>query len=220
MWWVYSAAIVAVNATIDMVILPAPFIANHQIRRALCDNFCHQAVAVLSWILFLSCTSSVHLCVTFPAREPRLWSLRREKVVLLSCFVAAGCGGMVDIDHFISAGSLHLTAATHLPSRPFGHAVSFVLLIATVLHLSLRSIAPWASSAYLVSSMSHLVRDASRRGLWLWPLGHTPAIPYTLHLLLIGLLPICLAKIVEFFHLTKKTAKTSEESGNEGTSLV
>lgn len=40
-----------------------------------------------------------------------------------------------------------------------------------------------------VSIFSHHVRDGFRRGIWLWPFGSTPPIPYYLYLVIILALP-------------------------------
>jgi hypothetical protein len=42
-----------------------------------------------------------------------------------------------------------------------------------------------------VSLFSHQLRDATRRGLWFWPMGSTPRIPYAIYLtMLCALVPL------------------------------
>jgi hypothetical protein len=40
-----------------------------------------------------------------------------------------------------------------------------------------------------VSFFTHHIRDSCRRGIWLWPFGSTPPIPYYLYVLTILALP-------------------------------
>ncbi|XP_024083292.1 transmembrane protein 267-like isoform X3 [Cimex lectularius] len=44
----------------------------------------------------------------------------------------------------------------------------------------------WLLSA---ASISHHIRDGTRRGLWFWPFGSTSPIPYTMYVTLLCLLP-------------------------------
>lgn len=108
-------------------------------------------------------------------------------VLLLSYFVSA----MIDIDHFICAGSMNLTAATRLDGRPFFHdtltTVTCCLLLAVLLelysksregpkHLVYKSCELSHSAkrynhlpfvlAITVSLLAHHTRDALRRGFW------------------------------------------------------
>jgi hypothetical protein len=46
--------------------------------------------------------------------------------------------------------------------------------------------------AVAVAVSTHHLRDATRRGLWCWPLGSTPPLPYPLFLALTALLPLWL----------------------------
>ena len=101
---------------------------------------------------------------------------------------AVACGVLaclLDIDHFVAGwwhtGTPTLTAAMHLPSRPFGHAAAFVVSAALVT----AALAP-RSPAWLVIAVAwgtHLLRDSLRRGLWLWPVpASTPPLPELLYL--------------------------------------
>ena len=58
------------------------------------------------------------------------------------------------------------------------------------------------------SIISHHVRDAHRRGLWLWPLGSTPPIQSTwVYIFLITLLPFTVQKILINIERTTETTK-------------
>lgn len=48
----------------------------------------------------------------------------------------------------------------------------------------------------MVAVLSHHIRDATRRGLWLWPLGSTPPIPYFGYIFLLALLPLITAYVI------------------------
>ena len=47
----------------------------------------------------------------------------------------------------------------------------------------------------IISVTSHHLRDGDRRGLWVVPYGSTPPIPHKLYVLLVLMLPICVAMI-------------------------
>lgn len=48
----------------------------------------------------------------------------------------------------------------------------------------------------LCAFFTHHTRDATRRGFWLWPFGHTPALPYLLYLLTVIAIPFILAYLL------------------------
>lgn len=96
-----------------------------------------------------------------------------QELLLASSLAAGAVACALDADHFIMARSLSLSAATSLASRPFGHAVAWIAAVS--LPLSLVSV-PWGVLV-VIAWGSHQLRDALRRGLWLWPGGSTPPIP-------------------------------------------
>ena len=62
------------------------------------------------------------------------------------------------------------------------------------------------------SIISHHLRDAHRRGLWLWPLGSTPPIqPSWVYILLIVLLPFIVQKIL--FNIEKNKEQQINKQG-------
>lgn len=43
---------------------------------------------------------------------------------------------------------------------------------------------------FVVAVLSHHFRDAQRRGLWFWPVGSTPPLPYGIYIICVVLLPM------------------------------
>lgn len=112
------------------------------------------------------------------------------------------CGSPITL--LFSPHSSHITplqAATSLPRRPFAHASTLIPVGALLLHLllnctKLSNSAPAFSALpaiFAVGVFSHHVRDAERRGLWLWPLGSTPPLPCSFYIASICSLPILIA---------------------------
>uniref|UniRef100_K3X9A3 Transmembrane protein 267 n=1 Tax=Globisporangium ultimum (strain ATCC 200006 / CBS 805.95 / DAOM BR144) TaxID=431595 RepID=K3X9A3_GLOUD len=104
---------------------------------------------------------------------------------------------LLDVDHFIAAGSFSISGATHLKHRPFGHAVTFIVaVIATVWSCSSKRTLQARRRRVcfvIIALLSHQLRDGMRLGLWFWPLGSTPPIEYLLYLLLEEALPFVMA---------------------------
>lgn len=120
------------------------------------------------------------------------------QTLLTRCLTAGIAASALDIDHFIAAGSLSIAGATHLKSRPFGHAVTFIaVLVAAVLRFSRHRSSRTRRlrvSFVIVALLSHQLRDGFRRGLWFWPVGSTPPIPYVLYLAMEQGLPLVMAR--------------------------
>ncbi|CAM9177685.1 unnamed protein product [Scytosiphon promiscuus] len=130
--------------------------------------------------------------MTRPASERRNPRAGRSSVpaVVVEVVFTAGVGSLLDLDHFFAAGSLRLSKATGLAGRPWGHCVMalFVLALATAaLTHNAR-----AAVASFVAGSSHQLRDATRRGLWMYPPRgpKTPPLPYAVYLLAQMLLPV------------------------------
>jgi hypothetical protein len=116
------------------------------LKRALADSACHGVVSSLSWL-------SVLILSNYLSALDSYWSH-----TALQALAAAVLGCLLDADHFIAAGSLSLHGATHLSSRPFGHAVLFTVVVAGVLFCMTRSV---RGVSLLVSSwFAHLLRDS------------------------------------------------------------
>ena len=104
------------------------------------------------------------------------------------------CGmlaGVLDFDHFLAARSFRLSDAMGLSHRPFGHAVLFVVSVCLGLYFW-RPEKPWWLLVAAAWGTHHL-RDATKRGLWLWPAGSTEILPYLAYIVLMGLTPFLIA---------------------------
>ncbi len=98
-------------------------------------------------------------------------------------------GSILDLDHFIAAHSFSLSEATSLSSRPPGHALVAVPIIAVVAASIValvcypsegrRDRARHIGQLIVVALLSHQLRDATRRGIWFWPMGSTSKLPYS-----------------------------------------
>ena len=91
------------------------------------------------------------------------------KVNLNELFVCGLISSIIDIDHFISAGSISLHAAINLSSRPFLHNSLTLLILNFVLFcyflwFDVEKI-KW-SLIFFIAWFTHHVRDANRHGLW------------------------------------------------------
>ncbi|CAM9941008.1 unnamed protein product [Ascophyllum nodosum] len=111
-----------------------------------------------------------------------------REIACVACF-----GSLLDVDHFLAGGSLRLKNAMSLAKRPWGHCLAFLVLatlIASVLTHNKR-----VAASVLLAGASHQLRDATRRGLWLYaPRGpKTQPLGYPLYLLVQALLPIAVA---------------------------
>jgi len=144
-------------------------------RKALADNLTHAVVSGLSWLLVLDIAG-------FTSRYGML-------ELLLSIVL----GSVIDLDHFITARSVKIMDAVSLPSRPFLHCTTLMILLFQLLLLT--SVYFQSTLVYrlswilLISSISHHTRDAQRRGYWLYPFGSTRSIPYWLYIFIIAALP-------------------------------
>ncbi|KAH9509911.1 hypothetical protein Btru_044599 [Bulinus truncatus] len=149
---------------------------NSSVIRAITDSATHASIGALVWSI---------------AENSAIWGNVRKCFNCLFCAILAA---IVDVDHFIAAGSFNLKDALHLQQRPPFHNTSIIFLLVT-LCWSLGHIRPTFklfSLMFLASWLSHHLRDAHRRGLWIAPFGHTPALPTFLYISLI----ICLALVI------------------------
>ena len=98
--------------------------------------------------------------------------------------------------------SPHIQDALSLPKRPFAHNSTLIPVITAVLYLLVYVSPPSLHDhplvsalplMFLVSSLSHHLRDADRRGLWFAPFLSTPPIPFKFYTLFIILLPLATA---------------------------
>ncbi|XP_028394287.1 transmembrane protein 267-like [Dendronephthya gigantea] len=150
--------------------LKISWINTNDILRALVDNSGHGTIAFLSWLAVAGIDK------------------RGLAESTLCCLMACA----IDVDHFIMAKSYSLKDALSLPKRPPFHSTSILvpilpLTIVFAIYYPTFWTLPFLTT---VSVISHHIRDGHRRGIWFWPIGSTPAIPYWLYLVTIVLLPL------------------------------
>eukprot|EP00981_Chlorochromonas_danica_P011116 scaffold3756_cov180-Ochromonas_danica.AAC.8 len=170
------------------------------------DEFCHFVASVVLWTTILSSLSSPQL---LSAPSLLIYGVKKRWQEIV---VAGVLGCVVDVDHFLAARSLSLYNATHLPARPFGHAVLFILLI-TLLIYGITSSRGYAAMVFC-SLTCHQLRDGLRRGLWLWPLGSTSPLPLTVVLLLYAMLILGVRKYLSLSLLLCSRSADSQDSNN------
>ncbi len=218
MWHAYAPVVLpaavavttAVAADVATLLFTAPRVG--RVAAAVIDNAGHGAIAAATW------AAAVVVAGGGPALEAEVGALARGAVPRsldafasaagrpTSLAVAALCGVLscaLDADHFLSAHSFAFRDALNLSARPFGHAFTFVLaavgaaaLLPAVLPTPVSAAVPGMPHAWLllaVAWVTHHLRDATRRGLWLWPLGSTPPLPAAAHLALLAAAPFAAA---------------------------
>jgi hypothetical protein len=202
--------------------------------RHLVDSATHGAVAFCCWGVFL-CELALadrdfrrrhRLC--FPRRTPQQHPQRTlaplspsctyYRKLVMRCTLAGVAAALLDVDHFIAAGSFSIDGATHLQGRPFGHAVTFIAVLVAAVRRYARRRSAWTrrfrSSFVVVSLLSHQLRDGFRRGLWCWPLGSTPPIPYALYLVMEQGLPLVMAHWVLRVRDTRRSDDADDDGGD------
>ena len=154
------------------------------------DSLTHGIHAALCWttVLILETSQDVHhgtVAIQSALRRP----LALAEIGSAFC---VGCG--LDIDHFLAGASLSLTTATSLSARPFGHNLTFVFVLALfvgLLCLRNRRTAGRIRALVLTSCLSHLSRDAMKRGFNFMPFSetHSSQISRCQHILILSILP-------------------------------
>ncbi|KAK0173420.1 hypothetical protein PV328_006618 [Microctonus aethiopoides] len=143
--------------------------------RAICDNLTHGLVAGISWLL-ITVINQHSIIKNIP-----------------SIALCTAMSSLIDVDHFIEAQSWRLNAATNLERRPILHCTTIPILLWSLLqHISKIYESTKLSNfswILLISFLSHHIRDATRRGLWLAPFGSTKPIPYYLYIITDMILP-------------------------------
>jgi hypothetical protein len=167
--------------------------------RALADSSTHAAIGVLSWFQLdpssVEWTKSVGQTREEESRRSYvkcrykgpLWiiqlripnALEQFKLIIhKEMVIVLAMSSLIDLDHFIEAGSLHLKDATSLNHRPFAHQLIFIPL----LFILVGSLTTWKlgwSTAY--PWLLHLLRDGARRGVWIAGSIAIPTIPYLVY---------------------------------------
>jgi len=151
-------------------------VQTNSLLRAVIDNGTHLLVGSLSWLLTL-----------------KLHPSNTSVTQLLSETLGAGLvSSLIDLDHFMAAGSFNLKAATSLTQRPFFHnSLVFVVLLLMAFLFSLTEKYAYISRICVLgfsSIFSHHCRDAWRRGFWFSGVG-VFGVSYNAYLLLMYSLP-------------------------------
>ncbi|XP_044261838.1 transmembrane protein 267 [Tribolium madens] len=169
-----------VTILLALVSVTGDYVVSHtklHLFQALFDNATHASIGALSWL---------YVCINFKNRS--------HFQSLIEIGLCAGVASLIDIDHFISARSIHLKDATSLQKRPPLHCSTFPFMFC-LLFLMLSyffQVEVWkrVSLIVLTAFVSHHTRDATRRGFWFYPFGATPPIPYFLYVGLTCVLPV------------------------------
>jgi hypothetical protein len=116
----------------------------------------------------------VHGCLALLVVAPILAASRRRLPLAALAFVG---GSLLDLDHFIAAGSLDLHTIETLGGRPDTHSLLFVALLGLLALALTRS--PRAAWAVFAVNAAHLLFDAAGGGdRILYPLHQPDALPW------------------------------------------
>lgn len=146
--------------------------------KAIGDNLVHGSIALTSWLMI-----------------EKSW---------FHAFICALVAMLIDIDHFIQAGSFSLEDALALHQRPFLHNSTLPLVIyLTVMFVSCTvmgnpAVIKTYANVMLVAFASHHLRDASRRGLWFQP--WIEALPIAYPVYIFATILICLFIKIAMFN--------------------
>jgi hypothetical protein len=140
------------------------------------DSMVHSSVSLYAWYV----TSEVlvrHM-------HEDIGMTRREEGLTAYLIAAA-----VDVDHFIAAGSLTLHDATNLQTRQWClfHNPLACIVLATLSHCY--GLRPRLAALLIIGMGTHILRDAQRTGILLYPWGVTPAIPIPLVAFVLAIVP-------------------------------
>jgi membrane-bound metal-dependent hydrolase YbcI (DUF457 family) len=116
----------------------------------------------------------IHGMIGIAVVSPLIWQSRRRVTYASIAFVG---GSILDLDHFIDAGSLNLHTIETLGDRPDTHSLAFVALVAVLtLAISRRPQFAWALFAV---NASHLLFDAAGSGEHiLYPFSSLDSVPW------------------------------------------
>jgi len=155
----------------------------------------HGFLVAAQWACACACARALpHRAFDAP---PHLRALPFAAATSLLCGLA---GVALDADHFVAARSLSLRAALSLPARPFGHSAAFLAaVVALAAAAAGRGLAPaWSPLLLGVAAGSHQMRDATKRGVLLWPgADNTAPLPYAVFLAAMAASPLLLARALE-----------------------
>ncbi|XP_033100889.1 transmembrane protein 267-like [Anneissia japonica] len=150
----------------------------NRVFAALLDNFTHGIIGSWTWAVVLG---------------GNLNSTKNLRQIILAGILAS----CMDVDHFLAARSIHLKDATSLQQRPLFHMTTLIPVIAIISEIIICASGlhrlHYFPYLFTLSWFSHHIRDATRRGLWLWPFGSTPPVPYGMYIGLTLVLPFLIA---------------------------
>ncbi|XP_026755800.2 transmembrane protein 267 [Galleria mellonella] len=158
----------------DYVVFKSKF-SHSQIFRACSDSLVHASIGFLSSVLFFSHENLM------------------DSSSMFNIAICTFMSSFIDVDHIFVARSLQWKDLTNLKQRGIFHCTTFWLVLTT--SLLIYSYIYKKIHIYVITWMlivaytSHHIRDANRRGLWLYPYGHTPPFHKYIYIFLVGLLP-------------------------------
>ncbi|XP_017780185.1 PREDICTED: transmembrane protein C5orf28 homolog [Nicrophorus vespilloides] len=167
-----------------------------QMIKAFFDNITHAIIGALSW--YTVCSQYKNRSSTSTLCE-----------VLMCTFASS----VVDIDHFLAAGSLSLSAATNLENRPIFHC-STIPIVSTIVGLCISKyfnlpVFEKAVFIFFTALATHHTRDANRRGYWVPPFGSTKPLPYTLYIIITLAIPYFVSGLMKFSNVQKQYKYTT-----------
>lgn len=192
---------------------------NRPLAAAICDNLTHGIIGALTTLLVLH-----HYHDRIPFAE--------HKLLIAFGFFAAT---IIDVDHFIEAQSIRLEVwtkqlyiyilfknislnstqdATNLSHRPFLHCsnIPFIILLLFIVGNYFQSfrLNLWLAILFMAFFVHH-TRDATRRGFWIRPYGHTTPIPYVAYVFLSVLTPYV---VISLMHICRGRWKAGHTAAN------
>ncbi|KAH9639463.1 hypothetical protein HF086_000001 [Spodoptera exigua] len=176
-----ATAVLLLTAYFGDVIVFRSKYSNSLLFRAICDVLVHGGLGFLSSIIFFSIDNNY-------------FSLDYDGTIhiILCTFFSS----VIDIDHVFVAKSIYLKDMVNLKHRGIFHCTTFWLALTAL--LLLYSYIKKKIEVYMLSFMifiayiTHHLRDGTRRGIWLYPLGSTPPVDKRLYYFILGTFPhIC-----------------------------
>lgn len=150
--------------------------SNSHVFRAFCDTSVHGVIGFLSALLFFSQNYNIS-----------------SQACIYNILFCTALSSLIDVDHFIVARSLYLKDLLNLRQRGIFHCTTFWLVISTILifysHFCRKLNIYILTYMIIIAFSSHHIRDGYRRGLWLYPFGHTPPINKFVYTFSICILP-------------------------------
>lgn len=135
-WLCLAIAQNAINSVADSIIKREGV---HLHYRILTDGFAHGFSAVLCWQTTVLLSQEMYSLLAYMRLMPRTNQSQRA-AICTEILVAFFSGTLIDLDHFVAAGSISLNSATNLKKRPFAHNLFFVFFLSSFL-----AFIPWDS---------------------------------------------------------------------------